>query len=166
MGLTREQQEEKKMSDLNIVGLVGRLSRDAIIQKSAKGDVFCKFTVAVNRSKKKDDVWEDVPSFFVFNLFGERAEKLAPYLVKGQAVSIEGHLILDRWESQGVPHARLDVSVDDIRLIGAAPGKATKEDQAGQTPGAAAESSGPEEEKEDDPDMDLGGMELTGESLA
>jgi hypothetical protein len=50
-----------------------------------------------------------------------------------------------------VPHTRLDVSVDDLRLIGAAPGGAKgKEERSGET-------------KEADPDLDLGGAELTGE---
>jgi single-strand DNA-binding protein len=155
------------MSDLNIVALVGRLSRDAAVRVSAKGDIFCQFGLAVNRSRKRDDVWEEVPHFFNLSLYGERAEKLAPYLVKGQAVSLQGHLVLDRWESQGMPQSRLDVAVDDLRLIGAAPGGVKGKDapEAGKAAEGALGQGDGEGGVETDPDLDLGGVELEGESL-
>jgi single-strand DNA-binding protein len=161
MGLSKTQGSGRKMSDLNVAALVGRLSRDSVIRTTAKGDKFCQFNVAVNRSRKREDgVWEDVPNFFGFALYGERAEKLSPYLVKGQTVSIQGHLVLDRWESQGVPHSRLDVTVDDLRLFGAAPAKKEADNTDGGVEGEKEEGG-----TDADPDLDLGGAEMTGESL-
>jgi single-strand DNA-binding protein len=158
------------MSDLNVVALVGRLTRDAVVRTSAKGDSFCQFTVAVNRSRKREDgTWEDAPHFLTFTLYGERAERLTPYLVKGQAVSIQGHLVLDKWESQGVPHSRLDVAVEDLRLIGAAPagGKPKGDDTGrGSVQGGEDLAGGEEPESSElDPDLDLGETGLTGEGL-
>jgi single-strand DNA-binding protein len=156
------------MSDLNIVGLVGRLSRDAVVRTSAKGEVFCNFNVAVNRRRKNEDGdWEDAPNFFTFALYGDRAARLAPFLVKGQAVSVQGHLKLDKWESQGVPHSRLDVAVEDLQLIGAAPGgRKAREERAGEGGGEEEGPAGGEEPPELDPDFDLGGGGLTGEGPA
>lgn len=157
------------MSDLNVVALVGRLSRDCVVKTSAKGESYALFWIAVDRSRKNDEgAWEEAPSFFMFSLYGERASRLAPYLVKGQAVSVQGYLVLDKWESQGVPHTRLDVLIDELRLIGPAPGGAKgKKDFSGDAAGEGGES--PEmvsgEESETDPDLDLGETGLTGESL-
>jgi single-stranded DNA-binding protein len=43
---------------------------------------------------------------------------MAPYLVKGQLISISGHLEQDKWESNGVNHSRMSLGIDDLRLLG------------------------------------------------
>jgi single-stranded DNA-binding protein len=135
---------EKKMSDLNVVALVGRLSRDAVIRAWAKGGIVCNFTPAVNRSRKREDGgWEEAPNFCTFAPYGDRA------------ASLRGRLTMDRWESRGVRRARLDAAVDDPRFIGAAPGGAKA------TEGQSAETA--EAESETDPDLDLGEIETTEE---
>jgi single-strand DNA-binding protein len=127
--------------------MVGRVTQDAALKQSEKGLPVLSFNVAVNRARKVDDGWEERPHFFWLNLFGKRAENLAPYMAKGQAVSIEGHLEQDRWESNGVQHSKMSLVVDEIRLVG--PGK--KKDAGGEQPG---EADVPDDDG--DPDFDLG----------
>jgi single-strand DNA-binding protein len=109
---------EKKMSDLNFSGLVGRVTQDAVLKQSEKGTPILSFNIAVNRARKVGENWEEKPHFFWLNLFGKRAENMSPYLLKGQTVSIEGHLEQDRWESNGVQHSKMSLMIDNIRLIG------------------------------------------------
>jgi single-strand DNA-binding protein len=130
------------MSDLNVLGLVGRVSQDGIIATSASGLPYCHFSIAVNRSHKKEDgTWEEAGHFFPLALFGPRAEALAKYLVKGQIVSINGHLAQDRYEVNGKTTSRTVIEIDDLRLVGA---KKEKDE-------AANVADGPET----DPDLDL-----------
>jgi single-strand DNA-binding protein len=139
------------MSDLNIVAMVGRVTQDAVLKQSEKGTPILNFNIAVNRARKVNDNWEEIPHFFWFNLFGKRAENLAPYLLKGQTVSIEGHLEQDRWESNGVQHSKMSVLIDEIRLIGPQKKHSSGKDAAG---GQTEETDVPDDNA--DPDFDLG----------
>jgi single-strand DNA-binding protein len=137
------------MSDLNVLALVGRISQDAVLKTSASDTAYCNFSIAVSRSRKKDGgAWEDIPHFFNLSLYGARAEGLSPYLIKGQTVSVQGHLEQSRWESDGVMHSRTSIAIDDLHLVGAGPRK----------PGYAAAGSGENGTgaEEADPDLDLG----------
>ena len=55
------------MSDLNIVALMGRITRDAEMKTTASGKNFVRFSIAVNRTRKQGENYISVPSFF--NLF-------------------------------------------------------------------------------------------------
>ncbi len=72
------------MQDINSVILVARLVRDAEIKYTNTGYAILNFSVASNRSVKRNDTWEDEVSFFNCTLFGKRAESLAQYLIKGK----------------------------------------------------------------------------------
>jgi single stranded DNA-binding protein len=125
----------------------------------------CYFGVAVNRTKKVNEEWREIPSFFNFNLFGKKAEGTYKYLVKGQAVSLEGHLEEDRWTKDGVSHSKMVVMVDKIRIIGGL----KKKDDSGGPGGTLQEPVGEEKDgiteeeyaefQEIDGDFDLGGVE-------
>jgi single-stranded DNA-binding protein len=110
-----------------------------------------------NRNRKKDDgAWEEAAHFFTFNLFGARAENLAPYLVKGQLVSIAGHLVMDKWESKGENHSRMTLVIDDLRLLG--PKKKEGLEKEPAEPAKPEEDYFPPAEAEADFDLDLGGL--------
>lgn len=49
-------------------------------------------------------------------VFGDRAEKLAPYLKKGSPVTVQGRLEIDEWEKDGVKHSRAVCIVDSIQF--------------------------------------------------
>jgi len=128
------------MSDLNKVCLTGRLTRNAEMkQVNDDSGTMTAFSIAVNRQRKKknSDEYESVPSFINLALFGKRAESLFPYLVKGQLVSIEGHLEQVSWDKDGDHYSRLDVKIDRLNLIGSPAGKreaaVTEADQTEQT---------------------------------
>jgi single-strand DNA-binding protein len=160
------------IGDLNMVALVGRLSRDTVLKMSTKGEPYCIIGVAVNHTVKKGDTWEESADFFNFPFFGERAQNLAPYLLKGKAVSIAGHLYVDAYKAKKGIYA-INVAIDNLRLIGAPPRRKKNEEpgESGPVPGGAEEQApgpaGPDEDIdladfsqiELDPDLDLGGID-------
>lgn len=114
------------MNDLNNVNLIGRLTREAELRYSSGGMGICKFSVAVNRSVKKNDNWQDEASFFDCTVFGKTAESLKQYLTKGQQVCISGELVQSRWEKDGKQMNRVEINVNHVQLIG---GKSDKPEQ-------------------------------------
>lgn len=106
------------MQDLNTLAIVGRLTRDSELKYTASGQALAQFAIAVNRSVKKGDKWEDVASFFDLTLWGKQAEGLNKYLTKGTQVAVTGSLEQQRWEKDGQKQSKVAIHVDNIQLIG------------------------------------------------
>ena len=137
-------------------GLVGRLTKDAELKQSGNGTYIANFCIALSRAKKVGEEWEEQPHFFYLNIFGKRAESLTPYLLKGQTVSIEGHLEQDRWESNGVQHSKMALVIDDIQLIGSVKKRAqTAEDAEANPASPDADENINVSDDETDPDFDM-----------
>lgn len=84
------------MSDLNVMSLTGRLTKDATFGTvGSSGKQLLSMNVAVNtgfgQSKKT--------LFIKVNMWGERGEKIAQYLKKGTVVAVSGPLSLNEWTS-------------------------------------------------------------------
>lgn len=82
------------MSDLNVMSLTGRLTKDATFGTvGSSGKQLLSMNVAVNtgfgQSKKT--------LFIKVNMWGERGEKIAQYLKKGTVVAVSGPLSLNEW---------------------------------------------------------------------
>lgn len=57
------------------------------------------------------------------SLWGKQAEALAPYLLKGQQVSITvDDVHIEEYESQGAKRSKLVGRISNIKLVGSAPG--------------------------------------------
>jgi len=109
-------------ADINHVVLVGRLTRDAELKSIASGQAVCKFSVAVNRSKKNGEQWEDEPNFFDVVLWGRRGEALHQYLNKGKLVAVDGELRQDRWQQDGQNRSKVEIVANNIQLLGGGSG--------------------------------------------
>jgi len=105
-------------ADINHVVLVGRLTRDAELKSIASGQAVCKFSIAVNRSRKNGEQWEDEPNFFDVVLWGRRGEALHQYLNKGKLVGIDGELRQDRWQQDGQNRSKVEIVANNIQLLG------------------------------------------------
>ena len=106
------------MTDLNHVDLIGRLTRDAELASISTGTSVCKFSIAVNRSKKVGDSWEDEPSFFNIVLWGRQGEALNQYLVKGKQVGVSGELRQERWQQDGQNRSKIEIIANSVQLLG------------------------------------------------
>ena len=109
------------MTDINNVFLIGRITKDVGSDErsfSYIGNGTAKATVnlAVNRSVKKGDKWEDETSFFDVVIWGKLAENLKPRLTKGTQITVSGYLKQDRWEKDGQKQSRVQVVADMVEV--------------------------------------------------
>jgi len=109
------------VSDINVVVLVGRLTRDSELKYTPSGYAICRFSIAVNRSKKQDEGWVDEPHYFDIEFYGKSAEGLSKYLLKGRQVAVQGELRQDRWEKDGQQRSKVVVVASTIRPLGSPP---------------------------------------------
>ena len=111
-----DEEKEGRVKDINKVLIIGRLTRDAELKYTESGYAILNFSIATNRSVKKDEVWKDEVSYFDATLFGKRAEALAQYLEKGKQVVIDGSLKQDRWTQDGHSRSKVNITVDNIQF--------------------------------------------------
>jgi len=120
------------MADLNRAILIGRLTRDAELKFINNGTAVSKFSIAVNRSVKRNDNWESEANFFDVTLWGRQAESLNQYLLKGKMVGVDGELRQDRWQQDGQNRSKVEVIANHIQLLGGG-------DSGGQRQGSSSQ---------------------------
>jgi len=106
------------MADVNNVVLIGRLVRDAELRFTANGKAVSKVNLAVNERRKVNGEWKDNAGFFELVLWGKLAESLNKYLLKGKQIAITGKLNQERWEQNGDPRSKVNVTVMTVQLLG------------------------------------------------
>lgn len=122
----------------------GRLTRTCEV-KDIKGTTIVNFSVASNSRRKVKGNWEDYTSYFDCVMYGDRANAVSKYLLKGQLVSIDGLLLQDRWEdANGKKCSRIFVEVGDIDLMGAKSERTERKEEP-------KPSGGPEDFEDDIP---------------
>lgn len=104
-------------NDINVVVLVGRLTRDCELKSTPGGTSVCRFSVAINRRKKTQDSWTDEVNYFDVVLWGKSADSLKSYLTKGRQVSIQGELRQSRWEQDGQSRSRVEIVANNVQLL-------------------------------------------------
>ena len=101
---------------MNIVCVAGQLGKDAEVRYLANGDAVCNFSVADSQGKDKPTIWWNC------SLFGKRAESLAPYLLKGGAVTVSGNVTEREYKANdGTPRKSMEIRVQDVALQGGRP---------------------------------------------
>lgn len=109
---------------MNSITITGNITRDAEVRHIPSGDAVASFSVADNQGKDKQAI------FWNCSLFGKRAESLAQYLTKGQAVTVVGTISEREFtdKNTGQPRKAMDVRVNDVALQGG------KRDEAAPAP--------------------------------
>ena len=106
------------MTDINNLTIIGRLTKDVEVSYTPGGMDYTNFSIAVNRSVKKNEQWTDEVSYFDVKLFGNTAKNLGPYLTKGKQIAIDGYLHQDRWEKDGQKNSRVVICANNVQLCG------------------------------------------------
>ncbi|HOX17973.1 MAG TPA: single-stranded DNA-binding protein [Spirochaetales bacterium] len=106
------------MADVNVVVLVGNLTRDAELKYLNSGIAVCEFSLAINSRRKSGDQWIDEAHFFDITFFGKGAEAVHRYLVKGKQVAVNGELRQDRWEQDGQKRSKVKIVANNVQLLG------------------------------------------------
>jgi single-strand DNA-binding protein len=84
---------------MNIVILVGNLTRDPEIRHAGNGTVVASINIAVNKAFKKEGGPD--ADFFRITAFGKTAELAERYLSKGKKISVEGRIENNNYEKEG-----------------------------------------------------------------
>mgnify|MGYP003613150870 CR=1 FL=1 len=110
--------KKSEVIEMNQVNLLGRLTKDPELKYGASGNAYCKFTLAINRAFKKDEV-----DFISCTAFGKAAETIAEYVKKGDQFAIGGRIQVDVYESNGEKKYSTSVMVENFTFISKAKGE-------------------------------------------
>lgn len=77
---------------INLAIVTGNVTRDPELKYTPSGMAVCSFGVATNRSIKKGDQWEDVPTFHNIVVWAKQAEYIANTVKKGTLVTVQGRI--------------------------------------------------------------------------
>lgn len=104
------------MTNVNVVVLQGNLTKDASegMRRGANDTAFGSFTLAVNRSVKAGDKWEDITSYIKVKGFGKGYENAVKWLTKGSSATVEGYLEQESWEKDGQKRSEVVVVANKI----------------------------------------------------
>ena len=124
---------------MNVICITGNLGKDAELKAMQDGTPVLKFSVADSQGRDKPTIWWSA------DLFGKRAESLAPYLLKGQQVTVTGTLSEREYEGKKYQTIR----VNDLALQGARPDGPRQQAPRQQAPQRAAQPGGFEDMSDD-----------------
>jgi single-strand DNA-binding protein len=108
---------------LNVVVLVGNLTRDPELRYTPAGTAVAKFGLAVSNRRKVGEEWKDEPCFVDVSVFGRMAETSSEYLSKGRQCAVEGRLSYSKWEKDGQTRSKLEVIANNIQFLGQGQGQ-------------------------------------------
>jgi len=98
---------------MNVITITGTLGRDMEQRAMPNGDPVGNFSVADSQGRDKPTIWWNC------QLFGKRVAALAPYLLKGQQVTVAGNVTEREWSTQdGNKRKQMEIRVIDLALQG------------------------------------------------
>ncbi len=102
---------------LNRVVLIGRMTRDPELRKTASGMSVLSFSIAVDDSRKGPN-GERQTLFMNCSLFGNRAETVARFTHKGSLVAVEGRLQQRKFtDRNGVERTVVETVADNVEFL-------------------------------------------------
>lgn len=108
------------MPSVNKAIIIGHVGRDAELRYLANGTPMMVFTVATSERFKKGENWEERTEWHSVTLFGDAAERLARYVVKGAQVYVEGKIQTRNWDDKdGVKHYKTEINASTVQTLGA-----------------------------------------------
>jgi single-strand DNA-binding protein len=128
---------------LSKIQIIGNLGRDPELRYTPNGRPVTTFSVAVNQSTKNQQTgeWVEATDWFRVSVWGDRAERAAENLRKGNKVFVEGRFKTREFEGRdGQKRTSLEITADSVVNLEKRP----REEGEGQfaAPAAAAAGSG------------------------
>ena len=106
------------MSDLNRIMLIGRLTKEPELKKTPNGTAVCSFSIANNKTWKKDGEKKEEVSFFNCVGWAKTGEIIAQYVKKGQRIAIDGRLQQRSWQTDaGEKRYAVEIVVDNFQFL-------------------------------------------------
>lgn len=138
------------MANVNLVVLIGTLTRDPESRQTPNGKTVAGFGMAINHSYKTDSGEKREDATFVeVELWGRTAELVCEYVKKGDQLYVKGRLALDQWDDKttGQKRSKMKVVGDEMQFMGA-------KKSASVAPPRNEPPSAPPIRKPVDPDLD------------
>lgn len=137
------------MKDLNMVFLMGNLTRDPELRYTPNGQAVATMTVATNRQwTDQSGEKKDAAEFTDVVVWGKMAETVSNYLKKGRRVHVIGRLQSRSWEAQdGSKKNKTEVIATDVTFLDKAPSGMDFSEGIDETP-KQAKAEAKEEEQE------------------
>lgn len=102
---------------MNLLTAIGNLGKDAELRFTDKGEPVAQFSFALTSGYGD----KAVTTWVTCNLWGKRAETLAPMLTKGTKIGISGELTNRKYVAKdGTEKYSLEVRINDLTLLGKA----------------------------------------------
>jgi len=101
-----------KRVSLNLFIASGYLGNDIEIRYTPNGKCIGQFSLPVTNGYGE----HEKTSWLRCKLLGDRAEKLAPFLLKGSKITVSGSFVLEEWEKDGVKNSMPCIIIDNIDL--------------------------------------------------
>ena len=113
---------------LNHIVLMGRLTRDPELRRTATGTAVASFTLAVDRDFAAKDSGERQTDFIDCVAWRNTGEFVSKYFTKGQQAAVSGRLQIRDWQDKdGNKRRSAEVVVDNVYFAdskrGSAPGE-------------------------------------------
>jgi single-strand DNA-binding protein len=119
------------------IQIVGNLGRDPELRYTPSGRPVTEFSVAVNQSTKNQQTgeWVEATDWFRVSVWGDRAERAAENLRKGNKVFVEGRFKTREFEGRdGQKRTSLELTADSLVNLE----KRNREDGDGEFAGATS----------------------------
>ena len=101
---------EEKMQKITLAGNVGR---DPETRYTGSGVKIVSFSVACNKKK----AGKDETTWFRISVFGDRFDKMLPYIKKGSSLFVTGDLSVNEWtDANGEKRSSLEVNADSLNF--------------------------------------------------
>lgn len=105
------------MASFSKVMIIGNLGRDPEMRYTPNGRPVTEFSVAVNQSTKNQQTgeWVEATDWFRVTVWGDRAERTAEQLRKGNRVFVEGRFRTREYEARdGQKRISLEITADSV----------------------------------------------------
>lgn len=111
---------------MNNCTFISNVGRDAEVRFLQNGTAVAQFSIAVNSGygDKQTTSWVNCA------MYGDRAEKVAPYIAKGSRIGVSGEISLRTFKAKdGTEKTSLELRVNELTLLGNKDDKPAKENK-------------------------------------
>lgn len=145
---------------LNRVVLVGRLTRDPELRRTAGGAAVASFTIAMNRNFTNQN-GERQSDFIPCVVWNKAAENVARYCQKGALVGVDGRLQSRSYEDQtGRRVYVVEVVADSVQFLESRANAQTRQANPGYQQNSYAQPQAPANNRFNDNLYDMQGVDI------
>lgn len=103
---------------INMVTLMGNLTRDPELRQTPNGQSVCSFSLALNRSyKDASGEWKELTDYVNIIAWAALGERVSQYLAKGRRCLVVGRLQSSSWEQDGQKRSKIEVVANDVTFL-------------------------------------------------